>query len=86
MTVLQFLSTFLFQLAYIAQLESIKTLSDMFLNTILKAQKIANINRDDYKQFVCCTKCLAIYSMEDCFDVVDTQRVPKLCTSARFSR
>ena len=83
---LRFLSLFLHYLANITELESLKVLTDIFPNTLLKAQRVARVNRDDFKKYVCCQKCFAIYNMEDCFDTIGKQRIPRLCCSARFPR
>lgn len=83
---LRFLSLFFHHLANITQLESFKMLTDTFPDTLLKAQRVARLNRDDFIKYVCCPKCFAIYNMEDCFDEVGTQRILRLCCSARFPR
>ena len=83
---LQFFSIFICQLAFITDLERLKSLSDIFPNTLLKAQTIAKLNRNDFKQFVCCQKCCALYDIDECFDHIGSQRIPKVCSSARFPR
>ncbi len=44
------------------------------------------LNRDDFKQYVCCQKCCAVYDFNDCFQQVGGQRVPKHCSACKFPR
>lgn len=83
---LRFLSLFLHYLANITELKSMEVLANVFPDTLPKAQRVAKLNRDDFKKYVCCPKCFAIYDMKDCFDKVGTQEVPRSCCSAKFPR
>ena len=82
----RFFSVFLFQLAFISNLEVLQSFSGHFPNTLLKVQKLAKLNRNDFKQLVCCPKCCALYIMDECIDGIGTHVVPQVCSSKNFPR
>ena len=58
--------------------------TNTFPENILKAQKLVNIDRDDFEQYVCCPKCIAIYTYEECITTVQSNITPKLCLSCEY--
>lgn len=82
---LRFICLLVFQMAFIES-ESVKAVFDIFPNSLYKAHKVVGLNRDDFKWLVCCRKCFAVYEFDDCFDQIGTQRIPRLCSSAKFPR
>ena len=85
-TLLRFFSLLISQIASIPELENRKVISDIFPSSFVKAQKVVGLNRDDFKRLVCCGKCFAIYDIDDCYEHIGTQSVPRLCSSAKFPR
>ena len=85
-TLLRFFSLLISQIASIPELEKRKVISDIFPSSFVKAQKVVGLNRDDFKRLVCCGKCFAIYDIDDCYEHIGTQSVPRLCSSAKFPR
>lgn len=82
----QFISLMLRYLATVTQSEHLQHVAQLVPDSTLKAQKLVQINRDDFKQYVCCPKCFAVYDMEECIEVVGRQQIPKFCSACRFPR
>lgn len=73
-------------LSVVTQLESIRSISKLFPNALDKAQKIARLNRNDFRQYVCCSKCFAVYTLDDCFERVGSETRPKVCCAAQYPK
>ena len=81
-----FLSLLLHYLATLTQSQLLRHVAELIPVDTVKAQQIVNVNRDDFRQYVCCQKCCAIYNFNECFQQVGGQRVPKLCSACKFPR
>ena len=61
-----------------------KYIADHFPNSLAKSRALINLNRDDFEQYVCCAKCLAVYKFSECYERRGSQTVSKHCTSCDF--
>ena len=82
----RFLSLMLLYLATATQSEHLKHVAQLVPNGTVKAQQLVQINRDDFKQYVCCPKCFAVYDFHECIEIVGRQQIPKFCSACRFPR
>ena len=63
---------------------NMKYIADNFPNSLAKGRALINLNRDNFQQYVCCAKCLAVYKFSDCYERRGSQAVSMHCTSCEF--
>ena len=81
-----FLSLLLSYLATVAHSEHLNQVAKLIPDSTIKAQRFLKMNRDDFKQYVCCPKCCSLYELSECFEQVGGQQVPKHCSAYKFPR
>ena len=63
----QFFSCILNHLAAVTESDYLRA-TNVFPNTLIKAQCLIQLKNDGFRQYVCCPKCFATYDFEECLE------------------
>lgn len=55
-----------------------------FPATLYQLNKFIRFDRDNFKKFVVCPKCFAVYELEDCIEFVEGSQTSKQCRNVVF--
>ena len=78
---LKFFSFLLLFLGKLTKSNDLRAVAEKFPDNVIKAQTKVGLNRNDFKEFVCCPQCCAIYSYEEC---LLANLEPKTCSSCLY--
>lgn len=58
----------------------------LFKSLLYLISSTSEFDRDNFKKFVVCPKCFAVYELEDCIEVVEGSQTSKQCKTVVFSK